>query len=293
MSRKVIITVATTGAFHGKSANPALPEQPEEIAQAAYDCCNAGASIIHLHVRDKEGKHTVDVEKLREVNGLVRAKCDLIIQNSTAPRVVQHSAERFPIADEDEGLSALDAGPEMCSLDVALLNVGFGKIKFLNIWSRDWIRKACQMMNEKGIRPEFELFSPTGLEDFKNVLVKEGIAKPPYSCTFVMGMKVSQGAMDYTPENLMFMRSQLPPNTNWSVMAIGNNQLEATTLGLLAGGHIRVGFEDNIYYRKGELAKSNAQLVERAVRFAREFGYEVATPTEAREMIGVPPLKGR
>ena len=96
--------------------------------------------------------------------------------------------------------------------------------------------------------------------------------------------------MDYTPENLMFMRSQLAPNTNWSVMGIGHAQLEATTLGLITGGHVRVGFEDNIFYRYGELAKSNAQLVERAARMIREFGYEVATPTEAREMLGVPPL---
>lgn len=281
--RKVIITVATTGAFHGKAANPALPEQPDEIAQAAYDCCNAGASIVHIHARDKQGKHTVDVNTLREINGLVRAKCDIIIQNSTAPRV-------YPGTDVDEGLSALDAGPEMCSLDIAALVVTFNKQNVLNIWTRDWIRSTCKKMNEKGIRPEFELFAPTSLEDFKNVLVKEGIAKPPYSCTLVMGMKVSQGAMDYTPENLMFMRSQLAPNTNWSVMGIGHAQLEATTLGLITGSHVRVGFEDNIFYRYGELAKSNAQLVERAARMIREFGYEVATPTEAREMLGVPPL---
>ena len=104
-------------------------------------------------------------------------------------------------------------------------------------------------------------------------------------------MKVSQGAMDYTPENLMFMRSQLPPSTNWSVMGIGQNQLEATTLGLITGGNVRVGFEDNINYRYGEPAKSNAQLVERAARLIREFGYEVATPEEARAMIGVPALR--
>ena len=284
MARKVIITVAPTGAFHGKAANPALPEQPAEIAQTAYDCCNAGASIIHVHARDKQGKHTVEVETLREINGLIRAKCNIIIQNSTAPRV-------FPGTDVDEGLSALDAGPEMCSLDIAVLSISFNKQQVINIWTRDWIRSACQKMNEKGIRPEFELFAPTSLEDFKNILVKENIAKPPYSCTLVMGMKVSQGAMDYTPENLMFMRSQLPANTNWSVMGIGQNQLEATTLGLITGGNVRVGFEDNINYRYGEPAKSNAQLVERAARMIREFGYEVATPEEARAMIGVPPLR--
>jgi 3-keto-5-aminohexanoate cleavage enzyme len=291
MARKVIITVATTGAFHGKSANPALPEQPHEIAQAAYDCCNAGASIIHMHVRDKSGKHTCDVNTLREANGLVRAKCDIIIQNSTAPRVVEMSDEKYPIAPEDEGLSALDAGPEMCSLDIAVLNVNFGKIHFMNVWTRDWIRKACKAMNEKGIRPEFELFAPTSVEDFRNILVKEGIAKPPYSCTLVMGMKVSQGAIDYTPENLMFMRSQLPPQTNWTVMGIGSNQLEANTMGLITGGNVRVGFEDNIFYRYGELAKSNAQLVERAARMIREFGYDVASPEEARAIVGLPPLK--
>jgi 3-keto-5-aminohexanoate cleavage enzyme len=284
MARKVIITVATTGAFHGKNANPALPEQPDEIAKEAYDCWNAGASIIHVHARDKQGKHTCDVNTLREINGLVRAKSDIILQNSTAPRV-------YPGTDVDEGLTALDAGAEMCSLDIAALVVTFNKQHVLNIWTRDWIRSTCQKMNEKGIRPEFELFAPTSLEDFKNVLIKENIAKPPYSCTLVMGMKVSQGAMDYTPENLMFMRSQLPPNTNWSVMGIGQNQLEATTLGLITGGNVRVGFEDNIFYRYGELAKSNAQLVERAARMIREFGYEVATPAEARAMVGVPQLK--
>ena len=233
------------------------------------------------------GQATNALECYRETNEKVRAKCDIIIQNSMAP------PQRYGVSIND-GLVAIEAGPEMCSLDVAAIVVTFGGVELENCWTRDWLRNACRLMNARGIKPELELFSPQGMEDLKNFLIPEGLVAPPYSCTFVMGMnKVSQGSMEYSPENLMHMRSKLPTNAFFTVMGVGQYQLEATMMSMLLGGNVRVGFEDNIYYKKGELAKSNAQLVKRIVAYARDLGLEIATPAEARSMLGLPQLSER
>jgi 3-keto-5-aminohexanoate cleavage enzyme len=282
MARKLIVTVAATGAFQGKAANPALPEQPDEIAAEARRCRDAGAAIIHVHARDRNGAPTSDVTVFREINGSIRALSDIIIQNTTSP---------VPVSgiDVDEGLTSLDAGPEMCSLDIGAIITSYGENEARNMWTRDWCRKAAKMMMDRGIKPEFELFGPHSLEDLKNYIIPDGLALPPYCCTFVMGMKISQGAMEFTPENLMFMRSMLPKDAFFTVMGVGRHQLEATMLSMLLGGNVRVGLEDNIYYRKGELA-TNVRLVERVVSLAGELGFEVATPSEARIMLGIPQL---
>jgi 3-keto-5-aminohexanoate cleavage enzyme len=291
--RKVIITVAQTGNFQGKDANPNLPEQPDEIIASAYDCYNAGASIVHIHARDKQGNSSNDPEIFAEINSGVRAKCPIIIQNSTAPATK-------PGSEADDGMQILynmkdpSCLPEMCSLDTSLITTVWGDLTFIYMWVREWLIKQAKRMMELGIKPEIEVFNPSSVEDVFNFLVPAGVIPDPVSLTFVMGMnKVSQGAISFSQPNLDFMISLLPKDrfVNWSTMAIGANQLHGVTYGLLKGGSVRVGMEDNIYYSYGQLAKSNAQLVERMVRIIRELEMDVATPEEAREILGIKPLK--
>ena len=289
--RKVIITVAQTGNFQGKAANPALPEQPREIISSAYDCYNAGAAIIHIHARDKEGNSSNDPNIFAEINTGLRAKCPVIIQNSTAPATK-------PGSTADDGIALLDMEdksclPEMCSLDCSLITTVWGDLSFIYKWERPWLLKTAQKMMDLGIKPELEVFNPSSVEDVFNVLVPAGVIADPPSLTFVMGMnKVSQGAISFSQANLDFMISLLPKDrfVNWSTMAIGAHQLQGVTYGLLKGGQVRVGMEDNIYYSYGRLAKSNAELVERMVRIIQELEMDVATPEEAREILGLRPL---
>jgi len=290
--RKVIITVAQTGNFQGKAANPNLPEQPSEIVSSAYDCYNAGAAIVHVHVRDKDGNSSNDPDIFAEVNSGIRAKCPVIIQNSTAPATKAGS-------EADDGVALLDMKdksclPEMCSLDCSLITTVWGDLSFIYKWEREWLLKQAKKMMDLGIKPEMEVFNPSSVEDVFNVLVPAGVIADPPSLTFVMGMnKVSQGAISFSQPNLDFMISLLPKDrfVNWSTMAIGSHQLQGVTYGLLKGGSVRVGMEDNIFYAYGELAKSNAQLVERMVRVIHELEMEVATPEEAREVLKLRPLK--
>ena len=290
--RKVILTVAQTGNFQGKDANPNLPEQPDEIIQSAYDCYNAGASVVHIHARNKEGLSCNEPKIFAEINTGIRAKCDIITQNSTAP------ATR-PDSEADDGVALLyddsikDALPEMCSLDASLITTSWGDLSFIYRWEREWLIKNAKRMMELGIKPEIEAFNFSTIEDIFQHLVPAGALDDPVSMTLVMGMNnVSQGAISYSRKNHDYFVDLIEQNAkgkyvNWSTMAIGSFQLEGVTYGLLKGGNVRVGMEDNIYYRYGELASSNAQLVERMVRIIRELEMEIATPDEAREILGI------
>ncbi len=285
MVRKVIVTAALTGAFHGKEANPNLPEQPDEIAQSAYECYNAGAAIVHLHARDKEGKSTNDKNVFSEINLKVRSKSPIIIQDSTAPAT-------HPGLHVDEGLEVLDADvlPEMCSLDCTLINIVYKGMNLYYGWTREWIINAASRMKELNIKPELEVFSPTTIDDLEDHIVPSGCLVKPLSISFVLGQTMSQGAMRYDLENLLTSWRRVPTDAMFSALTVGKQQMEGTMLALLLGGNVRVGMEDNIWYRQGEKAKSNAQLVERMVRIIREIGLEVASPDEAREMLGIPSL---
>lgn len=288
MARKVIITAALTGNFQGKDANPNLPEQPHEIAQAAYDSYNSGAAIVHLHARDKSGASTNDPKIFSEINSLVRAKSPIIIQNSTAPATQEGSVA-------EDGLRLLKEAevlPEMCSLDCSLICTKWKSFNLIYEWTREFMLKAAKLMLDKNIKPELEIFNPTSIEDVFNVLKPAGILKDPISMSFVMGMDgISQGSMEFSVDNLVHLINKIPKGTLFSALAIGKHQLPGTVMAMLMGGNVRVGFEDNIYYRRGELATSNAQLVERIAKLAIEFGLEVATPEEAREILGIPALK--
>lgn len=275
--RKVIITVAQTGGQHGKEANPNLPEQPEEIAQSALDCCGEGAAIVHIHARDSEGKSTSDPEIYRKIHKLIREKCDIIIQDTTGGG---------PNLTIDERLRSLEADPEMASLNMGTLVRTRGQYAgtvFSN--PRSEIERFAAEMLKKGIKPEMEVYSHSMFEDVKNLIEKK-LVEPPYYINLVLGM-THQGAISASPENLLSMVELLPENSIFNVSAVGAAQVSLTALSAIMGGHLRVGLEDNIYYRKGALASSNAQLVARAARIIKELNLQIATPDEAREILGM------
>ena len=291
MARKVIITVAQTGAFHGKNANPNLPITPDEIAQSAYECYNAGAAIVHVHARDKEGISTNDPNVYNEIGSKIRAQSNIITQYSTAP------ANRAGTCAEDGMKLLYDPNlvkPDMCSLDCSLISTSWDGRTFVYEWYREFLLKYAKMMKDMGIKPELECFEPTSVEDVFNILQPAGVLDDPVSLSFVMGMdKISQGAISFSEENLDFMIKKLPKNqfVNFSTISIGaKNHVPGMAMTVLKGGGARVGMEDNIYYAPGRLLKSNAEMVERAVRIIHELGLEVATPDEARDILKIPHL---
>ncbi len=278
-SDRVIITVAQTGAITNKSLNPAVPEQPAEIAESAYQCFNEGAAICHVHARDPQGQNTSEVAIYREIHQRIREKCDLIIQDSTGGG---------PNLSQQERINCLDAGPEMASLNMGTLMRVSGPYKGV-AWSNlpeeiDWY---VEQMTQRGIKPEMEVYSHAMLQEVRR-LIAQGKVSPPYYINIVLGMRY-QGAEPATPQTLVSIAGQLPPESIFNTTGVGSAQTSLAALGMILGGCVRVGLEDNIYYRKGELAQSNAQLVARVARIARELGKEPATPDEARRILGLQP----
>jgi 3-keto-5-aminohexanoate cleavage enzyme len=275
--RKLIITVAQTGGMHGKEANPNLPEQPEEIAESTYECYNEGAAIVHIHARDNTGKVTSDPKIYQEIHELIRSKCNIILQDTTGGG---------PGLKLDERIRCLEAKPEMASLNMGTMMRVSGPyvgVPFSN--PRSEIERFAKEMLDRNIKPEMEVYSHAMYRDVNN-LIQKNLVKKPYYINLVLGM-IHQGAVDATPEYLYSLREFLPPEVIFNVTAVGRAQLSLTTIGMILGGMVRVGMEDNVFFRKGELAKSNAQLVARTVRIARELELEVASPNETREILGI------
>lgn len=279
---KLIICVAPLGSFMGKEMNPNIPIQADEIAEEVYRAWNEGASIVHLHARDKDGIATTDPEIFREIDRKIREKgSDIIIQHSTSPG-------REPGARVEDGVRTLEANPEMGSVDIGVLVLMQKDQEMLRMWSRSFVEKLLKIMLEKNIKPELEVYNPGGMEEV-NVMIEKGLLKKPYWISFVMDMYRSvQHVVRYTPKNLMHYVDLLPPDSMFSTISIAATELRAAIQSILLDGHVRVGFEDNLWYRKGVLAESNAQLVERIARLGRELGREVATPDEARELLEIP-----
>jgi len=276
---KVIITVAQTGAWPlvTKALNPNLPEQPEEIADSAYACYQEGAAICHIHARDKEGKSTGTKEVFQEIHDRIRSKCNIILQDSTGGG---------PNLTFEQRIECLQAKPEMASLNMGSLMRVAGQYKgiaFSNL--REDIETYVTRMKEMAIKPEMEVYSHAMFREVEN-LIRKGLVEKPYYINLVLGMTY-QGALDATPKYLNSLIEFFPEDVIFNVTAVGAAQLPLTTMSMILGGCIRVGMEDNTYYRKGELAKSNAQLVARAVRIARELNKEPATPDEARKLLGI------
>jgi 3-keto-5-aminohexanoate cleavage enzyme len=271
---KLIITAAITGSRITRDIAPYIPITPEEIAQSAMECWEAGAAVVHIHVRDsKTGLGTQDLGLFRKVVEPLREKTDLVLSLTTSGI----PGRNLPI---EERLQSLELRPELASFDAGSINLG--GTAFIN--TPEFLEGAAKAMKEKGVKPELEIFD-VGMMVTCLRMRDQGLLEEPLHFQFVLG---TPWGIPATPKSFLHLYDYLPENSTWSVIGIGKGHLPMAMMGLIMGGHIRVGMEDNIYYEKGVLAKSNAQFVERIARIAREYGREIATPEEARQILRLP-----
>ena len=286
---KTIITCALTGAQQGKESNPNLPEQPVEIIQQGLDAWRAGAAVLHLHARDKNGKATGDVAVFKEiVNGLKAAGCDAVINLTTGGAVAG-----LPL---DERLAIIpEIKPQIASFSVGsgcLLGRrnrdgdGWAKDKYVPLFqSYEEMEKTARLMKQHDTKPEIEVYH-AGMLNNVYELDAMGVFDHPLLINFVMG--IPGEVTPATIYDLQFLIGKLPERANWHVTGIGaRNHFRIITAAVLLGGHLRVGMEDNVYIGPGELAKSNAQLVEKSVRILKELGETPASPNDAKSILGV------
>ncbi len=269
---KLIITCAITGAEVTKEHNEAVPYTALEMADAAYGAYKAGASIIHLHARMDDGTPTQDKERFKILIDAIHKKCpDVIIQVSTGGAVGM---------TRDERLDVLKNNPEMATLDCGTLNFGGDDI-FVN--TENDIKYFANKMNDLGVRYEMECFEK-GHIDTTIRFIKKGIIKNHLHYSFVLGVR---GGMTGEERDFLFLKDSIPENATYSVAGIGRYEFTLAELSIKHGGHVRVGLEDNIFIEKGVLTKSNAELVGKVVSIAKKYNREIASPQEARKILGM------
>lgn len=281
----VIITCALTGGIHGKEANSNLPEQPDEIVEQGVAAWRAGAAVLHVHARNPDGSNTMDQAIYSELHERLCSETDAVIQLTTGGS---------PTLSVEERLNTVFLAPEMCSLNMGLLNffIRGEQVFFSN--HRSDIEQFAREIRAHDIKPELEVYNSAMLEEVDHLLSLE-VLEPPYTINFVLHTP-TQGGQRGTPQNLLDMVDRLrdlavpQEDLRVNVSSMGPTQLPITTIGLAMGLNVRVGMEDNVLYRRGEPVENNAQLVERTVRIAHELGREPATPDEARQVLG---LRGR
>ena len=271
MSDEVVITVAAVGAEVTRAQQPHLPILPDEVGEEYRRAHEAGAALAHIHGRRPDGSPTQDLETFRAYAAAIRARSPILQQFSTGGAVGM---------SVDERIAALELRPDMATLTLGTCN--FGDDVFEN--SLPTIRRILERIVAFGIEPELEIFDD-GMLATADALFARGELAPPRHFDFVLGVPGSAAA---TPENLLHFARSIPSGCTWTVAGIGRHQTRLAALALAMGGHVRVGFEDNVYYRKGELADSNARFVERVVRIAREIGREPASVPRAREILQLP-----
>ncbi len=273
LENKVILTVAPTGAWPTKNETPYVPLQPREIADEIYACWKAGASVAHIHVRDDEDKSSMNLDKfIQTVNYIRETDCDIVINLTTSGQL--------GLADEARFQHLIALHPDIASYDCGSMNWQHSSV-FEN--SPQFLEKLGLVMQEHNVKPEIEIFDGGMIANAKYYL-KKGILKAPLHFQFVLG---AAGGMEATIENLVFLKNQLPEGSTWGALGIGKGHLPIMYAALGMGGHLRVGMEDNIIYSKGVLAKSNVEFVERTKRIVKEMNKEIATPAEAREILGI------
>ncbi len=278
LKNKRIITVATTGAWPTKENTPNVPIEPAEIAEEIYNCWKEGAAVAHIHCRDDEGKAAMKFEKFEEVVTLMRTKysdCDIILNITTSGGV--------NLLEEDRIRPFYELKPEMASYDCGTMNWQNTTI-FEN--NPMFLEKLGKLMQEVNVKPEIEAFDP-GMIYNAGYYLKKGILKAPLHFQFCMGCA---GGITATTKNLVFMKGvmdEVAPGSTWSAFGVGHGAMEIMYAAIAMGGNIRVGMEDNVLYKKGQLAESNMQFVARAKRVIEEFGCEAATPDEARQILGL------
>ncbi|HVA33132.1 MAG TPA: 3-keto-5-aminohexanoate cleavage protein [Candidatus Baltobacteraceae bacterium] len=265
----LIITCAPVGAEITPDQTPHLPHTPQRLAETARAVREAGGAILHVHCRNDDGTNTHSVERFREAYDAIRASSDLIVQFSTGGAIGMTPQERA---------SVLELQPEMATLTCGSVN--FGDDIFEN--SFPIMREILRKMNEFGVRPELEIFDKGHLANARR-LAKEGLLALPQHVDLVLGVP---GGLEATVQNLCDLVDDLPSGCTWSVAGIGRQQLPMALAAIAMGGHVRVGLEDNLYYSKGRLAR-NEELVARVARIAQEAGRPVATPDQARAILGL------
>ena len=279
MAPPVVITCALTGGIHGKEANPNLPEQPDEIVEQGVAAAAAGAAILHVHARNPDGSNTMSREIYGELHDRLRAETDAIIQLTTG------GSPTLPVA---ERLNTVLLNPEMCSLNMGLLNffIRGEQVFFAN--HRSDIERFAREIAARDVKPELEVYSAAMLEEVEHLLGL-GILGAPYVINLVFHTP-TQGGTRGTPENLIDAVTRiraLGEDVRINVTSMGPTQLPLTTIAMAMGLNVRVGMEDNVLFRRGEPLENNAQLVERAVRIATALDRPVATPAQAREQLGL------
>lgn len=273
LDNKVILTVAPTGAWPTKKETPYVPLQPREIADEIYACWKAGASIAHIHVRDDEDKSSMSFEKFEETVRYIReTDCDIVINLTTSGQL--------GLDDEARMKHVIELKPDIASYDCGSMNWMHSSV-FEN--SPRFLEKLGLAMQENNVKPEIEIFD-AGMIYNALYYLKKGILKAPLHFQFVLG---AAGGMDATVENLVFLKSLLPENCTWGALGIGKGHLPIMYAALALGGHVRVGMEDNVFYSKGVLAKSNVEFVERTKRIVKELNKEIASPDEAKQILGL------
>lgn len=267
---KLIITAALSGAETSREDNPNLPVSVEEIAEAGLEAAEAGASILHLHMRNEKGEPSQDPELFKEAKTLIQKESDVILQFSTGGAVGMSIEER---------IGPLSLQPEMATLTTGTVN--FGREVFYN--PPEFVEAFAKKMRELKIKPEIEVFD-SGMIGSALYLLKKGLLLEPLHFDLVMGVP---GGIGGEVKDLLYLVEKLPSGSSFSVAGVGRYELPLGVMAILMGGHVRVGFEDNIFYKKGILAESNAQLVSRMKRLSHEMDRDVATPREAREILGM------
>ncbi len=274
---KLIITAAVCGSAPMKEQNPNVPYTPEEIALEALRAWRAGAAVVHIHVRDPQsGTPAFERHLFAEVVGRLRSESDLVINLTTSG---------FNIKGPDPDtrrLMPLELKPDLCSLDVGSLNFRDRGV-FIN--SEAWGERAAKAMRESGIKPEIEVFDMGHIRQAADMVARGFFTSP---ALFQLCLGIPWG-IEGTVEALMEMRKRLPAGCEWSALGMGAAQLPINTMSILLGGHVRVGFEDNIYTSRGVLAGSNAEFVERIVALARILQREIASCDDARRILALPP----
>ncbi|NIO05217.1 MAG: 3-keto-5-aminohexanoate cleavage protein [Proteobacteria bacterium] len=272
---QLIITVAVAGSGPTRKDNPNVPYSPEEIADEVIRSHEAGAAIAHVHVREPEtGAPSFKLEYFREVRERVRSRCDILLNCTTS--------SFFLTGDNilEQRVAPLSLGIDLCSLDIGSMNLR--ERVFLN--PPEWGPYCAKAARERGVKPELECFDAGHIRLAKN-LIDKGLLDPPYLFQICMG---TDGGIEATTRSFAFITELLPSeDVVWTAMGIGRHQFPVAVLSMMNGGHVRVGFEDNVYLARGVLAKSNAELVAKAVRLAKDLGREIAGPEDARKILQI------
>lgn len=270
---KVIVTAALTGAVTTKKDNPNLPTQPEEIAASALACCDAGASAVHIHVRDDNDAASMRFDKFAETVRLIRDAGSPLVLNLTSS-----GGQGFSWVERIRPFRELK--PELASFDAGTMN-WLNSVVFMN--EPEFLELCGKEMIAAGVKPEIEIFD-IGMLNTAKYYIRKGIIQEPAHFQLCLG---AAGGMEATTENLLYLVNHLPEKCTWSAFGIGKGANEIMMAALALGGNVRVGLEDNVYYNKGQLAESNQQFVARVKRIVEELGKTVATPDEARQILGV------